>query len=84
MTQFFHNPAGNRMGRPRIGHQLTKQGAQQEDRQELDRVIAQRLHEGFGVDRQVQRDLAREQYRQGGHQRCKQQHGDAPIGQVHQ
>ena len=78
------DPLGDGGGRARISHQLAKQRTQQKDRKEREHVVAQRAHEGLGVDGQHLRYVTRQNHGQRGHDGRQQQHRVASVGKEHQ
>ncbi|MNE71601.1 hypothetical protein D3C80_1674910 [compost metagenome] len=75
---------GDGAGRAGVVHQLAEDGAEHEQREELDQVAAQGLHEDLGVGRQHQRRVTGEEHRQERHQGSEDQHVDAAVGEIHQ
>ena len=85
LAPHFRNYAvGDGARRSRVVHQLAEQGAEQEQREELDHVAAHGLHEHLGVGGQQQADVAGKQQRQQGQQRSEDQDVDAAVREVHQ
>jgi len=84
MAQFAHKPVSDGMRRPGVGDQLAEQGTEDEQGEKLDHIQPQLFHEQLGIGGHDIGGGAAEQNRQGGHQRCQDQHRHAPIGEKHQ